>query len=141
MSNDPHNPEPEMTKAERVLLEHRAAVRVNLATDPGDLGHAARTLHHAIDTATYACVATPPEVLAAAAVVDRWATCVRAQVAAEQAQRERTGQDQASFQRALERAQVHQPPSVQAPAPLWVGGPGPGQRHNADREQERGWGR
>jgi hypothetical protein len=141
MSNDPHNPEPEMTKAERVLLEHRAAVRVNLGTDPGEVGHAARTLHYAIDTATYACVATPPEVLAAAAVVDRWAACVRAQVAAEQAQRERTGQDLASFQRAIERAQVHQPPSVAAPAPLWVGGPGPGQGHNADREQERGWGR
>jgi hypothetical protein len=139
MSTDPRDLEPDMSDAERVLLEHRAAVRVNLATDPGEVGHAARMLHHAIDTAAYARVATPPEVLAAAELVDRWAAVVREQVAAEQAERERTGQDRASFQHALERAQIHQQPSVPAPAPLWVGGLDAD--HEAEREQERGWAR
>jgi hypothetical protein len=128
----------EMTEAERILLEHRAAVRANLATDPGEVGHAARTLHHAIDVVAYAGVDAPTEILAAAEMVDRWAAAVREQVAAEQAQRERTGQDRASFQCALERAQVHQPPAVPAPAPLWVGGLGPVPVHNAEPEQGRG---
>jgi hypothetical protein len=127
----------EITEAERVLLEHRAAVRSNLATDPGEVGHAARTLHHAIDVAAYARVDAPADVLAAAAVVDRWAAYVRAQVAAEQAQRERTGQDLASFQRALERAQAHQQPPVPAPAPLRAGGLDAD--HEVERNQERGW--
>lgn len=80
----PQPPEAGMSDAERMLTEHRAAVRANLATDTT---HAARTLRHAIERATYAHVRIPAEVLAAAAAVDRWASVVTQFLAAEKAER------------------------------------------------------
>jgi hypothetical protein len=45
-----------MSDAERVLLEHRWAVRVNL---PSDVMHAARTARRALDVAAYARLELP----------------------------------------------------------------------------------
>ena len=89
----------EMAEAERALLEHRHAVRVNL---PVDVDHAARTLARAVGVASYARLEAPGEVLEAVAAVTAWAGSVRAQVEAETAERERTGAGQAEFQHSLE---------------------------------------
>jgi hypothetical protein len=58
-----------MTDDQRMLTEHRAAVRANLATDTP---YAAYTVRHAIDQATCASVPVPAEVVDAAAAVERW---------------------------------------------------------------------
>jgi hypothetical protein len=142
----------EMTEAERVLLEHRAAVRVNL---PTHARHAAQTVRHALNTASYASLPPPPEVLTAAETVARWANEVCAQVEHDLYIRQRTGASAAAYQQAIERALIrsdcHQiDPDRDAdrserdqevrsttPAPLWVGG------HTATPEaasgQDRGW--
>ena len=96
------DPRAEMTDDERVLLEHRHAVRVNL---PLDVRHAAELARRALGVAGYAAVDVPAEVTAAAEVVERWTAGVVAQVEGEEAERQRTGTDRASFQRDLERAQ------------------------------------
>jgi hypothetical protein len=142
MTDEPLDLQADMTDAERVLLEHRAAVRVNL---PDHARHAAETIRNALSTATYASMSPPPEVLAAALAVERWARDVRDQVQRDRHIRQRTGASEAAYQRAIERAQARAPGaehlqeqgSSPAPGPLWVGGLGPGR--DADHEQERGW--
>jgi hypothetical protein len=141
-----------MTEAERVLLEHRAAVRVNL---PDHARHAAETVRNALNTASYASLPPPPDVLTAAETVERWANDVNAQVERDRSIRQRTGASEAAYQRAIERAQVRvdraatdparvtersegdrEMPTV-APASLWVGGLR--QDHEAELGQGRTW--
>jgi hypothetical protein len=101
--------DPEMTNDQRTLTTHRAAVRGNLAGDPGDIGHAARTLRHAIGVADYACLDVPAEVRAAAEHLDRWHAQVKRQLDAERAEREATGITALAQQAAIEQAWHHRP--------------------------------
>ena len=95
MSEQPMSPD------ERVLLEHRWAVRVNL---PGDAAHAARTARWVSQQAAYAGVARPVEVVQAIEVLEKFALVVGHQVEVDRAELERRGIDPASFQRELEQA-------------------------------------
>ena len=90
-----------MTDDERVLLEHRWAVRVNL---PTDANHVARLACRLVDVAAYACVEMPGEFSRAVELLERLASAVSRQVEAERAELERRGGDSAIFQRQLEQA-------------------------------------
>jgi hypothetical protein len=93
-------PQRPMNATERMLLEHRAAVRVNL---PGQLAHAAQTVAASIGAAVYASVAVPAEVRRAAETLTGWASRTAALVDREEAERERAGADRATWQRQIER--------------------------------------
>jgi len=93
--------DPTMSDDERVLLEHRWAVRVNL---PTDARHAATIALRLLDVVRYAGLAVPPEVKTAAVRLQQFAGEVERQVTADRAELERSGMDDAHFQRELERA-------------------------------------
>jgi hypothetical protein len=89
-----------MSDAERTLAEHRWAVRVNL---PTDARHAAQLARRLVGVATYCHVPVSAEVLGAVEILEQWAGEVSRQVDAERAELERSGLDDATFQRHLER--------------------------------------
>src|SRR6266508_5008200 len=93
--------DPRMGDDERVLLEHRWAVRVNL---PTDANHAAQVARRLVDVAAYAGVEVPDEFARAVELLERFAQAVSRQVEAERAELQRRGVDDATFQRELERA-------------------------------------
>jgi hypothetical protein len=95
--------DPTMSDDERVLLEHRWAVRVNL---PTDANHAARVARRLVDVAAYAGVEVPDEFARAVKLLERFSQAVSRQVAAERAELEKHSGavDRATFQRELERA-------------------------------------
>jgi hypothetical protein len=96
----PVMPDPTMSDDERVLLEHRWAVRVNL---PTDANHAAQVARRLVDVAAYAGVEVPAEFGRAVELLERFAQAVSRQVEAERAELERSDLDSAHFQRELER--------------------------------------
>jgi hypothetical protein len=91
----------DLTADQRVLAEHRWAVRCNL---PDDAAHAARTARWTVDNATYARVPVPADVVEAVELLEWFAGEVARQVEQERAQRVLSGMDEARFQRELERA-------------------------------------
>jgi hypothetical protein len=93
--------DPTMSGDERVLLEHRWAVRVNL---PTDANHAAQVARRLVDVAAYASVAVSDEFVGAVELLERLAAAISRQVQAERAELERRGVDAATYQRELERA-------------------------------------
>jgi hypothetical protein len=95
-----------ITDAQRALLEHRWAVRVNL---PSDVMHAARTARRAVDVAAYARLDAPEVVTRAVEVLEGWAIAVDQRVKTERAQRVLFGMDDAGFQRQLERGGEQEP--------------------------------
>jgi len=92
----------DLTADQRVLLEHRWAVRVNL---PTDAAHAARTARWVSQQAAYAGLAVPADVVEAVELLEWYAGEVSRQVEQERAQRVLSGMDDARFQRELERGQ------------------------------------
>jgi hypothetical protein len=88
-----------MTPDERVLAEHRWAVRVNL---PTDLAHVAALARRAVSQARYASLQIPADVDAVVDLLEWWATQVAGQVDTERTALARSGLDAASYQRQLE---------------------------------------
>lgn len=91
-----------MTEDERVLLEHRWAVRVNLPTDANHVAASARRL---LDVAAYARLEVPGEFTRAVELLERLAAAISRQVEQERAQRVLSGMEDAHIQRELERGQ------------------------------------
>jgi hypothetical protein len=89
-----------MTDDERVLAEHRWAVRVNL---PTDLAHVAALARRAVAQARYASLQIPADVDAVVDLLEWWATQVAGQADTERGELARSGLDAAAFQRHLER--------------------------------------
>jgi len=109
----------DLTADQRVLAEHRWAVRLNL---PTDAAHAARTARWVSQQAAYAGVPVPADVVEAVELLEWFAGEVSRQVEHERAQRVLSGMDDARFQRELERAALRRlhdaagPDQRQAPA-------------------------
>jgi hypothetical protein len=94
----------DLTEAQRVLLEHRWAVRVNL---PGDAQHAARTARWLAGQAGYARLpgALVERIGQAAELLEAAAFSIAGRVQAEGEERERLDLTTAAYQRRLERDQ------------------------------------
>ncbi len=94
----------DMTADQRVLLEHRAAVRVNL---PGDANHAARTARWLAGQAAYARMpgALVERLEQAAELLEAAAFSIAGRIQAEGEERERLDLTAAAYQRRLERRQ------------------------------------
>lgn len=92
-----------MTDDERVLLEHRWAVRVN---PPTDAAHAACTARWALDHAAYARLELPGQEAVAQAVetLEGWAVAVDQRVKADRARRVLSSMDDARFSRSWSAA-------------------------------------
>jgi len=97
-----------ITDAQRALLEHRAAVRVNL---PADAAHAARTARWLANQADYARLPAPTveRIGQAAEILEAIAASIAGRLEAEGAERERLGLDRATYQRRLERGGERRP--------------------------------
>jgi hypothetical protein len=91
-----------MIEAERALIAHPWAVRVNL---PTDLKHAAQLARRALDVAAYARLDAPQAVARAVEVLEGWAVAVDQRVKVEGGELARSDLDAASYQRRLERSQ------------------------------------
>jgi len=93
----------DMTEDERALLEHRAAIRSNVAGVAGHVARSARWLAQRVD---YARLPQPTveRVAQCAEVLEAIATAIAGRIDAERAERDRLGMDRASYQRRLERA-------------------------------------
>ncbi len=93
-----------MTDAQRALLEHRAAVRVNL---PADAAHAARTARWLAQQADYARLPAPTveRIGQAAEILEATAAQVAGRLEAEGVERARLDLTAAAYQRRLERDQ------------------------------------
>ncbi len=94
----------DMTADQRVLLEHRAAVRVNL---PNDATHAARTARWLAGQASYARLpgALVERLEQAAEQLEAAAFSIVGRIQAEGEERERLDLTTAAYQRRLERDQ------------------------------------
>jgi len=94
----------DMTEAQRVLAEHRWAVRVNL---PNDAAHAAQTARWLADQASYARMpaALVERIGQAAELLEAAASAIAGRLTAEQQERERLDLTAAAYQRRLERDQ------------------------------------
>jgi hypothetical protein len=88
-----------ITPDQRVLLEHRWAVRVNL---PTDLHHVAALAGRAVASARYASLPVQEDLDEAVELLERWAVQVAGQIDTERTALARSGLDVASFQRQLE---------------------------------------
>jgi hypothetical protein len=88
------------TDDQRVLAEHRWAVRVNL---PTDLGHVAALARRAVAAARYASLQVPVDVDAVVDLLEWWATQVAGLIDTERTALARSGMDAASYQLKLER--------------------------------------
>jgi hypothetical protein len=95
-----------MTDDERVLLEHRAAVRANL---PTDAAHAAATAQRLVGVCRYAALPVPRDVERAADTLAWCARFIADQLTREQVEREQLGLDAATYQRRLERHPARPP--------------------------------
>ena len=93
----------DMTEAQRLLLEHRAAARANL---PADAGHAARTARWLAEHADYARLPQPTveRIGQAAELLEAVAFAITGRVQAEREERDRLDLTPAAYQRRLERA-------------------------------------